>query len=115
MLPGAVTELLQQACTAHPGWLAGAAVNTAVFAGGAPVLLKGLTASGMVNAWLLGTAVFAAFGTGGFALVCTYFLFGTAVSACGECVSASKGGRRTGRAGCAGTRNATQRNTHCNA
>jgi hypothetical protein len=73
-------ELLTQAAGAHPGWLVGAAVNCAVFLGGAPVLLKGLTAAGMANAWLLGTAVFAAFGGGGFALVCLYFLFGTAVS-----------------------------------
>jgi uncharacterized membrane protein len=35
----------------------------------------------MVNAFILGTTVFAAFGAGGFALVCIYFLFGTAVSA----------------------------------
>jgi hypothetical protein len=73
--------LLQQAGTAHPGWAAGAAVNCAVFAAGSPVLLKGLTGWGMVNAFILGTAVFAAFGAGGFALVCIYFLFGTAVSA----------------------------------
>lgn len=35
----------------------------------------------MVNAFILGTTVYAAFGAGGFALVCLYFLFGTAVSA----------------------------------
>lgn len=78
MLPD-VHALLQQAGTAHPGWAAGAAVNAAVFALGSPVLLKGLTGWGMVNAFILGTAVFAAFGAGGFGLVCLYFLFGTAV------------------------------------
>lgn len=72
--------LLQQAGTAHPGWAAGAAVNTAVFIAGSPVLLKGLTWPGMLNAFILGTTVYAAFGAGGFALVCIYFLFGTAVS-----------------------------------
>jgi hypothetical protein len=51
-----------------------------VFIAGSPVLLKGLTGWGMVNAFILGTTVFAAFGAGGFALVCIYFLFGTAVS-----------------------------------
>jgi uncharacterized membrane protein len=56
-------------------------VNTAVFIAGSPVLLKGLTWSGMFNAFILGTTVYAAFGAGGFALVCIYFLFGTAVSA----------------------------------
>lgn len=44
------------------------------------MLLKGLTWWGMVNAFILGSAVFAAFGAGGFGLVCIYFLFGTAVS-----------------------------------
>lgn len=79
LLPGLQT-LLGQAGTAHPGWAAGAAVNAAVFAAGSPVLLKGLTGWGMVNAFILGTTVFAAFGAGGFGLVCIYFLFGTAVS-----------------------------------
>lgn len=80
--------LLQQAGTAHPGWAAGAGVNTAVFIAGSPVLLKGLTNWGMVNAFILGTTVFAAFGAGGFALVCIYFLFGTAVSVrLGCCIS----------------------------
>lgn len=72
--------VLQQAGSAHPGWSAGAAVNSAVFAAGFPVLSKGLTGWGMVNAFVLGTTIFAAFGAGGFALVCVYFLFGTAVS-----------------------------------
>lgn len=78
-LPELASTLLQQAGTAHPGWAAGAAVNSAVFVAGSPVLLKGLTGWGMVNAFILGTTVFAAFGAGGFALVCIYFLFGTAV------------------------------------
>eukprot|EP00879_Flechtneria_rotunda_P029114 GHRR01031382.1.p1 GENE.GHRR01031382.1~~GHRR01031382.1.p1 ORF type:complete len:248 (+),score=81.25 GHRR01031382.1:163-906(+) len=72
--------MLHSITTANPGWLAGAAVNTAVFVAGAPILLKGLTANGMLHAWLLGTVVFSAFGAGGFALVCLYFLFGTAVT-----------------------------------
>jgi len=72
--------ILQQASTAHPGWAAGAVVNTGVFIAGSPVLLKGLTGWGMVNAFILGTTVYAAFGAGGFALLCIYFLFGTAVS-----------------------------------
>lgn len=82
----ALQTLLQQAGSAHPGWAAGAAVNTAVFIAGSPVLLKGLTWAGMANAFILGTTVYAAFGAGGFALVCVYFLFGTAVSGCGFCM-----------------------------
>lgn len=84
--------LLGQAGAAHPGWAAGAAVNAAVFAAGSPVLLKGLTGWGMVNAFILGTTVFAAFGAGGFGLVCIYFLFGTAVSVVRRAEQAEEGG-----------------------
>ena len=56
------------------------AANTAVFAGGIGVLLRGLTWPGVVNAWFLGAASLAAFGAGGYALVCLYFVFGSAVT-----------------------------------
>lgn len=62
-----------------PGLACGTIFNTAVFVTGIQVLLRGLTWSGVLNAWLLGTLVFSAFGWGGYALVCLYFLFGTAV------------------------------------
>jgi hypothetical protein len=42
--------------------------------------LQGLTWEGVLNSWLLGTTVFAAFGAGGYALVCLYFIFGTLVT-----------------------------------
>lgn len=43
--------------------------------------MKGLTWEGVFNSWLLGTSVFAAFGAGGYLLVCLYFIFGTLVRA----------------------------------
>ena len=87
VLPEGLQAIVQQAGTAHPGWASGAAVNAAVFVAGSPVLLKGLTGWGMVNAFILGTTVYAAFGAGGFALVCLYFLFGTAVSNGRSCIT----------------------------
>ncbi|KAF8060583.1 VTE6 [Scenedesmus sp. PABB004] len=72
--------LLAAASAPHPGLAPGAAVTAAVFAAGAPLLLKGLTPSGVAHAFALGTTVYAAFGAGGFALVMLYFVFGTAVT-----------------------------------
>ena len=42
--------------------------------------LAGLTPAGVAHSWLLGTLVYAAFGPGGYLLVCLYFLLGSAVS-----------------------------------
>lgn len=65
-----------------PGLTSGTLFNTVVFVGGIQVLLRGLTWPGVLNSWLLGTLVFSAFGCGGYALVCLYFVFGTAVWLC---------------------------------
>lgn len=73
-------DLVAAASTQHPGLAAGAAVNSLVFITGINVLLKGLTVEGVLNSWLLGTAVYSAFGPGGYLLVCLYFIFGTLVS-----------------------------------
>ncbi|GLC41341.1 hypothetical protein PLESTB_001073500 [Pleodorina starrii] len=64
----------------HPGLTTGALCNSAVFALGYKVLRKGLTPSGVAHAWFLGTSIFSAFGLGGYALVCLYFIFGTLVT-----------------------------------
>ncbi len=55
-------------------------MNGAVFLAGLPVLLRGLTPAGVAHAAVLGTLVYAAFGPGGYALVCMYFLVGSAVT-----------------------------------
>lgn len=75
-------ELLGLVSTPHPGLAAGAGVNAAVFTLGLPVLLKGLTTAGVVNAFALGTVVYGAFGAKGYLLVVLYFIFGTLVSNC---------------------------------
>ena len=41
--------------------------------------LAGLTAAGVLHSWALGTAVYSAFGAGGYVLVCLYFILGSAV------------------------------------
>ncbi|GBF94344.1 hypothetical protein Rsub_06966 [Raphidocelis subcapitata] len=79
-VPSGVEALLAAAMSPHPGLAAGAAANSAVFAAGIQVLLKGLTWEGVANSWLLGTLVYSAFGLGGYLLVCLYFIFGTLVT-----------------------------------
>jgi uncharacterized membrane protein len=65
---------------AHPGFLTGAVCTSGVFTLGYKVLRKGLTRVGVAHAWFLGASVYAAFGLGGFSLVCLYFIFGTLVT-----------------------------------
>lgn len=62
-----------------------------VMGAGTKVLLKGLTPWGIAHAFALGTVVYGAFGAGGFALVCLYFLFGTAVSSLHQIMGALPG------------------------
>lgn len=71
--------LVESAGAAHPGLATGAAVTGLVMTAGVRVLQKGLTPSGIVNAFALGTLLYGAFGAGGFSLLCLYFIFGTAV------------------------------------
>ena len=42
-------------------------------------MTAGLTPAGVLHSWVLGASICSAFGTGGYALVCLYFLLGTAV------------------------------------
>lgn len=98
--------LLATLAAPHPGLAAGAAANTAVFVAGIGVLLRGLTWEGVLNSWLLGALSFAAFGGGGYLLVCLYFIFGTLVRPAfleGGCSEGLAGGgfcrRRQGRVG----------------
>lgn len=44
------------------------------------VAWAGLTVKGVLHSWALGTAVYSAFGAGGYLLVCIYFVLGSAVS-----------------------------------
>mmetsp|Transcript_6534 Transcript_6534/g.18833 ORF Transcript_6534/g.18833 Transcript_6534/m.18833 type:complete len:333 (-) Transcript_6534:330-1328(-) len=72
--------LLSQALQPVPGLEPALFINTTVFVLGIRVLLAGLTPLAVANSWLLGTVVFAAFGWGGYVMVCLYFLVGSAVT-----------------------------------
>lgn len=73
-------DLAVRSLQPHPGLASGLLVNTTVFVAGLQVLLQGLTPAGVANSWLLGTAVYSAFGPGAYILVCLYFLLGSAVT-----------------------------------
>ncbi|CAD7699831.1 unnamed protein product [Ostreobium quekettii] len=80
----AIGPALQAAAPAllapHPGITAGVLANTTVYVLGIRVLLAGLTWAGVFNSWLLGCASYSAFGIGGYALVCLYFIIGSLVT-----------------------------------
>jgi len=76
----ALGDALVAALSPHPGLLAGAAVNSAVYLLGIKVLVKGLTPAGVAHSWVLGALVYSAFGFGGYGLVCLYFIAGSAVT-----------------------------------
>ncbi|KAM3332341.1 hypothetical protein ACQJBY_027885 [Aegilops geniculata] len=63
-----------------PTWSSAATANLAIFVAGTPLLLSGLSASGIAAAYVLGTLTWRAFGARGFLLVAAYFVVGTAVT-----------------------------------
>ena len=75
-------EAVSAVLTPHPGLFTGVLANTTVYVLGIRVLLAGLTWAGVFNSWLLGCTIYAAFGIGGYLLVCLYFIIGSLVS-CG--------------------------------
>lgn len=74
------SEAIEALLAPHPGLLVGAAVNSLVYLLGIQILLKGLTTAGYIHSWFLGATIFSAFGLGGYAIVCSYFVFGTLVT-----------------------------------
>lgn len=75
-----VQNALHTAWQPHPGLASGVLVNSTVYVLGVQILLKGLTPAGVAHSWVLGTAVYSAFGPAGYALVCLYFILGSAVT-----------------------------------
>lgn len=72
-------DLLNQALKPTPGLGPALLVNSTVYLLGIRVLLAGLLPSAVALSWVLGTVVYAAFGLGGYVLVCLYFILGSAV------------------------------------
>lgn len=63
-----------------PTWASSLFSNLIIFVLGSPLLVSGLSLSGIGAAFLLGTLTWRAFGSPGFLLVATYFIIGTAVT-----------------------------------
>ncbi|KAL2331292.1 hypothetical protein Fmac_018873 [Flemingia macrophylla] len=61
-------------------WSSALLSNALIFLLGSPILVAGLSLSGIAAAFLLGTLTWRAFGPPGFLLVATYFVIGTAAT-----------------------------------
>lgn len=61
-------------------WQSAILSNVVIFVLGSPILVSGLSISGIVAAFLLGTLTWRSFGPSGFLLVATYFVLGTAAT-----------------------------------
>ncbi|KAI4333471.1 hypothetical protein L6164_018280 [Bauhinia variegata] len=74
---GGVVSLIQ---SSPPTWQSALLSNLLIFVVGSPLLVTGLSLSGIGAAFLLGTLTWRAFGPSGFLLVATYFVIGTAAT-----------------------------------
>ncbi|GAB2278021.1 Protein vte6, chloroplastic [Dionaea muscipula] len=72
-LSGAKDLLLSNPAT----WKTAVLANVVIFVLGSPILMSGLSLSGIAAAFLLGSLTWRAFGSSGFLLVATYFVIGT--------------------------------------
>ncbi|ONK55660.1 uncharacterized protein A4U43_UnF540 [Asparagus officinalis] len=79
-LSGLQSTVLDLVATSPPTWKSAIASNLLIFLVGSPVVVSGLSASGIGAALALGILTWRAFGGSGFLLVATYFVIGTAVT-----------------------------------
>ncbi|CAI9088872.1 OLC1v1023320C1 [Oldenlandia corymbosa var. corymbosa] len=70
-------ELVQ---SSPPTWQSALLSNVIIFILGTPILISGLSLSGIAAAFLLGTLTWRSFGPSGFFLVASYFVIGTAAT-----------------------------------
>ncbi|XP_059662775.1 protein VTE6, chloroplastic [Cornus florida] len=77
---GFVQRAIDLAQSSPPSWQSALLCNLAIFVVGSPLLVSGLSLSGIGTAFLLGTLTWRAFGPSGFLLVATYFVIGTAAT-----------------------------------
>lgn len=73
-LSGLQSTVLDLVATSPPTWKSAIASNLLIFLVGSPVLVSGLSASGIGAALALGILTWRAFGGSGFLLVATYFV-----------------------------------------
>ncbi|XP_040989115.1 protein VTE6, chloroplastic-like [Juglans microcarpa x Juglans regia] len=76
----AVSEAMKLIQSSPPTWPSALLTNLVIFVLGSPILVSGLSLSGIGAAFLLGTLTWRAFGPPGFLLVATYFIIGTAAT-----------------------------------
>lgn len=69
-----VLDALKLIQTSPPTWKSAIFSNIFIFVAGSRILVSGLSLSGIVAAFLLGTLTWRAFGPPGFLLVATYFV-----------------------------------------
>ncbi|XP_043690372.1 protein VTE6, chloroplastic [Telopea speciosissima] len=79
-LQGAVSGVFDLIQATPPTWQSSFFSNLLIFIVGSPILVSGLSLSGIGSAFLLGTLTWRAFGASGFFLVALYFVIGTAVT-----------------------------------
>ncbi|CAH1444603.1 unnamed protein product [Lactuca virosa] len=77
---GLIQRAIQLAQSSPPTWQSAIFSNFVIFLVGSPLLVSGLSLSGIAAAFLLGTLTWRGFGPSGFLLVATYFVIGTAVT-----------------------------------
>ncbi|KAL6283381.1 hypothetical protein ACE6H2_014310 [Prunus campanulata] len=70
----AVSKAMSLIQSSPPTWQSAILSNLLIFLLGSPILVSGLSVSGIAAAFLLGTLTWRAFGSSGFLLVATYFV-----------------------------------------
>lgn len=77
---GFVDEAIRLVQASPPTWQSAIFCNALIFVVGSPLLVYGLSLSGIAAAFLLGSLTWRAFGPSGYLLVAAYFLLGTAAT-----------------------------------
>lgn len=78
--PNLVQRAIQSIQSSPPTWQSAILSNIFIFVLGSPLLVSGLSLSGIAAAFLLGTLTWRAFGSSGFFLVAAYYVAGTAAT-----------------------------------
>lgn len=73
-LPSSLQSALSVLQSSPPTWQSSVLSNLIIFVLGSPLLVSGLSLSGIAAAFLLGTLTWRAFGSSGFLLVASYFV-----------------------------------------
>ncbi|GLU18020.1 hypothetical protein SLE2022_343430 [Rubroshorea leprosula] len=79
-MEGAISGMMTLFQLTPPTWQSALLSNLIIFVVGSPILVSGLSLSGISAAFLLGTLTWRAFGPSGFLLVASYFVIGTGVT-----------------------------------